>query len=169
MYERRSLAGSTSKKVVVSRFDRETLSGFVNPQSYLLPDGIELLTPTGTITLVPYSEIKLVSFVKDFHGETVREMRQFTARPKVEGLWLRMRFRDGDAMDGLLTNNLLQLEPQGFTVVPPDAGAQSQRVFVPKSALTEVQVLGVVGSPLRKRTKPKPTPEEQIDLFQGSS
>ena len=161
------MAGSTNKKVVVSRFDRETLSGFVNPQSYLLPDGIELLTPTGTITLVPYSEIKLVSFVKDFHSEAVKEMRQFNARPKVEGLWLRMRFRDGDAMDGLLTNNLLQLEPQGFTVVPPDAGAQSQRVFVPKSALTEVQVLGVVGSPLRKRAKPKPTPEEQIDLFQG--
>jgi hypothetical protein len=31
------MAGSTAKKVVVRRFDRETLTGFVNPFSYLQP------------------------------------------------------------------------------------------------------------------------------------
>jgi hypothetical protein len=159
------LAGSTNKKVLVARFDRETLSGFVNPQAYLLADGLELLTTVGTILLLPYNEVKTVSFVRDFDQvDTRREHRQFNTRPKMEGLWVRMKFRDGDALDGLLPNNLLQLETYGFLMVPPDPGFQNQRVFVPKAALTEVQVLGVVGSPLRK-TRKKPVPEEQLEIF----
>ena len=163
------MAGSTSKKVLIARFDRETLSGFVNPQTYLQEPGLELLTTTGTVVLVPYDEIRTVSFVRDFEqGDPSRELRQFTTRPKMEGLWMRLRFRDGESMDGLLANNLLQLEPYGFTVVPPDPGFQNQRVFIPKAALSEVQVLGVVGSPLRKTRRAKPTPAEQLDIFDKS-
>ncbi len=76
-----------------------------------------------------------------------------------------MYFRDGDAMDGILSNNLLQLDAFGFSVVPPDPGFQNQRIFVPKAALSRIQVLGVVGSPLRHPRKPKLTPKEQIELF----
>jgi len=160
------LAGSTNKKVLVARFDRDTLLGFVNPPTYLLADGLELLTTMGAIVVVPYGEVKTVSFVREFdQGEGRRELRQFTTRPKMEGLWVRMRFRDGDTLDGLLPNNLLQLESQGFTMVPPDPGFQNQRLFVPKAALVEVQVLGVVGSPLRKARKAKPVAEEQLEIF----
>ena len=160
------MGGSTNKKVLVSRFDREPLSGFVNPQNYLLSEGLELLSQDGAVTIVPYGDVKLVCFVRDFQQEEPRkELRLFTTRPKMEGLWIRMRFRDGDAMDGLLSNNLLQLEPYGFSVIPPDPGFQNQRVFIPRAAVTEVQVMGVIGSPLRIR-KTKPTPKEQIDLFE---
>ena len=160
------MGGSTNKKVLVSRFDREPLSGFVNPQNYLLPEGLELLSQEGAVTIVPYAEVKLVCFVRDFQqGEPRKELRLFTTRPKMEGLWIRMRFRDGDAMDGLLSNNLLLMDPYGFSVIPPDPGFQNQRVFIPKAAVTGVQVLGVIGSPLRMR-KTKPTPKEQIDLFE---
>jgi len=163
------LAGSTNKKVLVSRFDRESLSGFVNPQTYLMPDGLELLTQTGSIQTVPYDEVKLVCFVRDFQeGEPQKELRMFTTRPKMEGLWIRMHFRDADIMDGLLSNNLLQLEPYGFSVIPPDPRFQNQRVFVPKAALSSIQVLGVVGSPLRQARRPKPAPKEQIGLFEKS-
>ena len=161
------MGGSTHKKVLVSRFDREMLSGFVNPQSYLLPEGLELLSLNGAVSVVPYGEIKLVCFVRDFEqGEPSKELRLFTTRPKMEGLWLRMQFRDGDAMDGLLANNLLQLDPYGFSVIPPDPGFQNQRIFVPKAALAEVKVLGVVGSPLRAARKPKAVPKEQIEMFE---
>jgi hypothetical protein len=160
------LGVSTHKKVLVSRFDRETLSGFVHPQGYQLADGLELMTQSGSVSIVPYIEVKLVCFVRDFQqGEPRKELRLFTTRPKMEGLWLRMHFRDGDAMDGILSNNLLQLEQYGFSVVPPDPGFQNQRVFVPKAALSRIQVLGVVGSPLRQPRKPKLTPKEQIELF----
>ena len=145
----------------------KSLSGFVNPQSYLLAEGLELLSLSGAVSVIPYGEIKLVCFVRDFEqGEPRKELRLFTTRPKMEGLWLRMRFLDGDAMDGLLTNNLLQLDAYGFSVVPPDPGFQNQRIFIPKAALAEVQVLGVVGSALRAGRKSKAVPKEQIELFE---
>ena len=164
------MAVSTTKKVLVTRFDREALAGFVNPQSYLQPDGLELLSQDGAVSVLPYAEVKLVCFVRDFQqGEPRKELRLFTTRPKMEGLWIRMRFRDGDEMDGMLPNNLLQLDSYGLSVVPPDPGFQNQRIFVPKAALSTVQVLGVVGSPLRMR-KPKPAAKEQLEMFdqQGS-
>ena len=68
-------------------------------------------------------------------------------------------------MDGILSNNLLQLTPEGFTVTPPDAYSNNQKLFVPRAALAQFNVLGVVGSPLTRR-KPKPAPQEQIGLFE---
>jgi hypothetical protein len=159
------LAGSTSKKVRISRFDRESLLGFVNPLTYLRPAGVELLTPDGNYSVVPYAEVKAVQFVKDFEPpDPATERKVFSTRPKLDGLWVRVRFRDGEVMDGILANNLLLTEAQGFTVVPPDPYSNNQRLFLPRAALVELQVLGVVGSPLRRR-KPKPVSKEQIGLF----
>jgi len=159
------LAGSTSKKVRISRFEREPLLGYVNSLTYLRPGGVELLTPDGNYSVVPYEEVKAVQFVKDFEPpDPAGERKVFSTRPKMDGLWVRVKFRDGEVMDGILANNLLQMESQGFTVVPPDPYSNNQRLFLPRAALVELQVLGVVGSPLRQR-KPKPVPKEQIGLF----
>lgn len=159
-----ALAGSTNKKVVIRRFERESLQGYVNPQTYLCPGGIELLSLTGTILLVPYTEVKVAFFVRDF-GLSEPEHRLFNTRPKINGIWVRMRLRDGDLMDGILPNDLMNLEPFGFTLVPPNPSSNNQKMFIPRAALAEAQVLGVVGSPLRPR-KPKPKPKEQIELFE---
>jgi hypothetical protein len=159
------LAGSTAKKVLIRRFDREPLTGFVNAHSYLQPGGVELLAPNGALSIVPYSEIKAVCFVRDFgSAEASPDRKVFNTRPKTDGLWVRMLLRDGEVLDGILSNNLLQLTPEGFTVTPPDAYANNQKLFVPRAALTEFNVLGVVGSPLTRR-KTKPAPQEQIGLF----
>ena len=163
---KRDLSSSTNKKVVIERFEREALKGYVNPQTWLLADGVELLSLEGNVVETPYSEVKSVCFVRDLDGDRVdRERKIFTTRPKTEGLWVRMLFRDGDYLDGLLPNALLQLEPQGFTIVPPDPSANNQRVFVPKSALTDLKVLGVIGGPLRRRKRVPPA-EDQIKLFE---
>ena len=160
------MAGSTTKKVLIRRFDREPLTGFVNSQTYLQPGGVELLTPSGTLSMVPYSDIKVVCFVKDFDSvESGQEKKVFNTRPKTDGLWARMHLRDGEILDGILSNNLLLLTPEGFTVTPPDAYSNNQKLFVPRAALSLFNVLGVVGSPLTRR-KPKPTPEGQIGLFE---
>jgi hypothetical protein len=160
------LAASTAKKVVIRRFDREPLTGFVNAQTYLRPEGVELLTPGGALVVAPYSEIKVVCFVRDFSSlEPVQEKKVFNTRPKTDGLWVRMQLRDGEVLDGILSNNLLHFIPEGFTVTPPDAYSNNQKLFVPRAALTQVNVLGVVGSPLTRR-KPKPAPEGQIGLFE---
>jgi hypothetical protein len=160
------LAASTAKKVLIRRFDREPLTGFVNAQTYLQPEGVELLTPGGSLFVVPYSEIKVVCFVRDFGSvEPNQERKVFNTRPKTDGLWVRMQLRDGEILDGILSNNLLQLTQEGFSVTPPDAYSNNQKLFVPRAAITELNVLGVVGSPLTRR-KPKPAPEGQIGLFE---
>lgn len=159
------LAGSTSKKVLISRFDREPVAGFVNPQTYLLAGGAEVLTPSGTVSVIPYEDIKTVCFVRDFDAAgDPRERRVFNNRPKTEGLWVRMRFRDGEVMEGILSNNLLAVEPRGFTVTPPGAAPRHQRIFVPRAALREFVVVGVVGS-LARQSKKRREVEEQGKLF----
>lgn len=158
------MAGSTTKKAVIQRFDKETLSGYVNPQSYLQLTGVELLSANGNVATVPYAEIKTVSFVRDF--ENPPELRRvFNTRPKMEGLWMCFEFRDGEVMEGVMSNNLVPLDPHGFTIIPPDPYSNQQRVFIPRTALRSAEVLGVVGSPLKKR-KPKAAAKEQIGLFE---
>ena len=151
---------------MIRRFDREAVAGFVNPQTYLHASGIEVLTVAGSAIVVPYADVKMVCFVREFDtAEPSGETRLFQTRPKMSGLWVRMRFRDNEVMDGLMANNLLQIDAYGYTFVPPNRNANTQRIFVPKAALVELQVVGVVGSPLRT-PKPKPKPKEQIELFE---
>jgi hypothetical protein len=161
------VAGTTNKKVLVARFDRETLTGFVQTPGGFLPDSLELLTQGGTLLQVPYSEAKAICFVRDFEaGETWREHRSFAARPKSSGLWVRVHFRDGDSIEGMLANNLMLVEPNGFSIVPPDPTFHNQRIFVPRAAIEDVQVLGVIGSPLkRKPAKRGEKPAGQLEMF----
>ena len=153
------MSASTVKKVLVRRFDRETLNGFVNPLSYLQALNVELLRPEGTLVLLPYEEIKTVSFVKDFDTDE-EPNRIFMTRPKLDGVWVRMQFRDGDQLDGILPNDLLSWETAGFTVTPPEADSNNQRVFVPRQALRKIQVMGIVGSPLRPKRRKMTSPDQ---------
>ena len=69
-----------------------------------------------------------------------------------------------------MPNNLLLLEEKGVTATPPDPNANAQRVFVPREAVRELTVLGVIGSPVRRpKRKPKEIPEDQMDLFRGET
>ena len=158
------MPASTTKKALIRRYDRETLAGYVNPASFLQPDGVELLSDQGHASIVPYREIKLVAFVKEFEGAADPQRQVFLTRPKTAGLWVNLRFRDGGVLEGIIPNNLMQLEAGGFTVIPPDSFGNQQRVWAPRSSLVAVEVLGVVGSPLKKR-KAKPGAREQIGLF----
>ena len=159
---------STTKRAMARRFDRETLSGYINPVSYLQPTGVEWLSLGGQTLLLAYSEIKAVSFVREFSPGVETERRVFYTRPKMAGLWVSFVLRDGERMEGILPNNLLNSEPYGFTVTPPDPFANTQRIWIPRAALQSVEVLGVVGSPVKAR-KPKPVPKEQIGLFDQDS
>jgi hypothetical protein len=156
------LASSTNKKAIIHRYGRETLSGYVNPSSFVESTGAELLLSDGNCVPIPLAEIKTVTFVRDFHAPGPPGPRAFLNRPKTEGLWVRLQFRDGDQIEGIIPNNLLQVEPHGFTIIPPGQQGHSQHIFVPRVALVSVEVLGVIGSPLKK---PKAASKDQITLF----
>lgn len=162
------MSSSTSKKVVIYRFDRESMAGFVQTQSWLGPSGIELLTPAGAVAIAPYADIKCVCYVRDWEADGWRqERRLFGSRPKTEGLWVRALFRDNDFLEGVLPNDLLQMAPQGWLIAPPDAFSNNQRVFVPREAVKELKVMGVVGSQAHaRRAKAAAKAEAQIGLFE---
>jgi hypothetical protein len=138
----------------------------VNPSKFLSGNTIELLTQSGVVSLVSCAEVKSVFFVREFGPDDPGAGRRtFLSRPKLDGLWVRLAFRDGDSLEAVMPNNLLQVGNEGLHVVPPSG---AQRVFVPREALTSVQVLGVVGSPLRPaREKRRQEPRQQIGLFEG--
>ena len=158
------MSASTTKKALIRRYDRETLAGYVNPSSFLQQDGVELLSDQGHTSIVPYPEIKLLAFVREFDAPPEPDRQVFQTRPKMAGLWVCLRFRDGAVLEGIIPNNLMQLEPGGFTVIPPDSFGNRQRVWVPRLSLIAVEVLGVVGSPLRVKRK-KAAPVDQPTLF----
>jgi hypothetical protein len=161
------LSASTTKKALVRRYDRETLAGYVNPLSFVQPEGVELLSDQANVTIIPFPEIRSVAFVREFEGPSEPGRAVFQTRPKTPGLWVNLRFRDGEVLEGILPNNLLLLESAGFTVIPPDPFGNLQRIWAPRASLIAVEVLGVVGSPLRKRKSKDAA--SQIGLFEEDS
>ena len=140
---------STHKKVVVRKLNRDSLNGHV-AADFLLEDRVELLDTSGNLVQINLADLKAIFFVRDFEDFEAPARKTFTTRPRSEGLWLRMRFRDGEVMEGMMPNDLAQLHPAGFFVNPPDTRSNIQRIFVPRSALTEIKVLAVIGGQARK-------------------
>ena len=163
------MAASTTKKVCIRRFDGQLISGYVAPQTYLRAEGAEVLDRSAQALVVPYQEIKAVYFVREFDGDPIsRQKSVFTSRPKKDGLWVRLSFRDGEILEGILANNLLLVPDQGVTITPPDPNANAQRVFVPREALSDVTVLGVIGAAAhRGRRKAAAPSKDQIELFEN--
>ena len=164
------MAASTSKRVVLYRFDRQPVEGVVNPAAYLLDDGIELITLAGNVQTARYAEFKALCFISESgQADLFSEHPLFERRPKVAGLWTRFTFRDGDRLDGILSHNLIEWPSTGYLITPPKAGVTRQRVFVPRAALVGTELRGVVGrsavSALHRDKHPAEQAGDQLSMF----
>jgi hypothetical protein len=156
---------STHKKVIVRKHDRDTLNGHVSPSNFVVDGKLELLNLGGNVVAIDLTEIKVVYFVREFSDSDLMVRKTFTTRPRTEGLWVRLYFKDNDIIEGILPNDLTQNPPEGFLLNPPDLRSNTQRVFVPRSALTSVTVLAVIGSANRRRRGGQPD-TRQVTLFE---
>jgi hypothetical protein len=154
---------STHKRVVVRKFGRDSLSGYVAPTAFVANGKLELLNTGGNLVFVELAEIKSVYFVREF-SDSEFTRKTFTSRPRTEGLWLRLKFKDNDLLEGLMANELTQVPADGFLLNPPDTRGNVQRIFVPRSAVVSVNVLAVIGSPQARR-RPAKVEEGQPELF----
>jgi len=136
---------STSKKVIVLLLNRKAVRGYVNPAQLGRSETIDLLTTDGEQESIKLADVKSVYFVREFKDPFEPERKTFLSRPKLDGLWVRLRFRDEDAMEGIVANNLLDLLDSGVRLTPPDLHGNVLHMFVPRTALAEMKVLGVVG------------------------
>ncbi len=93
---------------------------------------------------VALDSLKALFFVKSFEGRNeYQEIKFFDSHPPVEGLWVRIRYYDGEASEGVVHNSLHHLTSPGFFLKPPDPESNNEYVYVLKASLTDFRVLGV--------------------------
>lgn len=141
---------STHKKVVVRFLDRNVLRGYLNPNKLGDVETLELLTPDGERRNFAVKDIRSIYFVREFDDDFEPERKAFLSRPKLDGLWVRLKFRDQETIEGVVPNDLLSLLDRGVQITPPDLHGTTLKIFIPRTSLTEMTVLGVVGIARRK-------------------
>jgi Family of unknown function (DUF6982) len=147
----KGVRSSTRKKVVVRKLDKELVKGYLDPEAFLTPTGVEMLDLEGRLLNLPLDQIKGVYFVRDFDGHRERtERKVFLSRPRMNGLWVRMTFKDAEILDGLISENLLSHEAHGYFVTMPDAYSNNLKIYIPRSALSGLEVMGVINNGARR-------------------
>jgi hypothetical protein len=166
---------SAHKKVIVRRHTGETLPGYLPLSTFVRNGSIDLLDLGGRVISLPLSDIKHICYVRDFNLSDPANperltRRTFLARPRTEGLWLRMTFRTGDLLEGLAPTDLALLDDlihdTGLFLTPPDTRSNTQRIYVPRTSLADLQLIAVITSPSRRKPLPAASvPSLQEDLF----
>ncbi len=126
------------------------LRGYLNPAKLGDLATVDLLTPEGEHRNITVKDVRSIYFVRDFVENFEPERKVFLSRPKLEGLWVRLKFRDNDSIEGVVPNDLLSLLDRGVQITPPDLHGVTLRIFIPRTALSEMTVLGVVGIARKK-------------------
>lgn len=147
---------SAQKKVILRSFTNELAWGYL-PQAGFLRDGhIQMMATDGRLTPIPTKTLKRIAYVRDFnlddHLDPERIGRlTFPARPRGDGIWLRLNFRDDEILEGLTTLDLSFADSlrddHGLFLTPPDPRSNTLRLFVPRPALQSIEVLGYVTAP----------------------
>jgi hypothetical protein len=133
--------------------DRDSVSGYVSPTQFVSEGKLELLNTAGNVVAMDLREIKGVYFVREFGDSESLTRKTFTSRPRSEGLWVRLRFKDNEILEGLMPAD------------PPDQRSNTQRIFVPRTALESLTVLAVIGAARRPR-RGGVDDQRQVTLFE---
>jgi hypothetical protein len=158
------------KKVIIRKLSREWISGYLPTADFIEQGGLGVLGLDGKVTPVPLSDVKWICFVRDFHsGDTEFPERllskAFARRPRTQGLWLRATLKDNDILEGLAQNDASILDGNGLFLIPPDSRSNTQRIFLPRSAIKQLEILAVV----RTASAKKPSAAVQESLFTPES
>jgi len=137
------------KKVILRKWTRDWLAGYLPPLSFVTEGRIEMLDLAGKLVSVPLHDLKWICFVRDLQSvdasEPERLLRKtFVNRPRTHGVWIRVRLKDDDILEGLAQNDLTLLDADGLFLMPPDTRSNTQRIFLPRSAVVELDVLAVI-------------------------
>ena len=107
-------------RAIVRKMDRDTMNGYVASANFIVEGKLEMLNTAGNVVGMELSDIKVIYFVREFgeNGSPVR--KTFANRPRTEGLWARLKFKDNDVVEGMMPNDLTQTQAEGFRINPPD-------------------------------------------------
>lgn len=169
---------STSrKKTIVRKLNRDWIAGYVSAENFCHQGTVELLDLSGKVILLPAADIKWLCFVRDFNsGELSNPERflrkTFAGRPRIEGIFVRLRLSDGDQIEGVATNDRSLLAADGLFLLPPDTRSNTQRLWIPSTTIAELEAVAVITTTARRKQSPasrEPAPgtlsADQPDLF----
>jgi hypothetical protein len=161
--------GSARKPVIVRKFSRDWCAGYAGPSFGRDAAELEILDLNGKVIRMAWDQVKWVCYVRDFpapSGDQANPERllrkRFSIRPRTAGLWLKLTLTDGEELEGLAANDRTLVEGAGLLLTPPDTRSNTQRIFVPRQAILELEVLSLIGSSGRRRST-----AEQPELFPG--
>jgi len=149
---------------MVRKMDRDSINGYVAPADFVREGKLELLNTAGNVVAIDLRDIKSVHFVREFGDPETFSRKTFTTRPRTEGLWVRLKFKDGEILEGMMPNDLSLVTGDGYLINPPDLRSNTQRIFVPRSALDSLTILAVIGATRRQR-RGLPTDTRQVPMF----
>jgi hypothetical protein len=160
------------KKVIVRKLSRDWLSGYLPPAAFVVQEQAQVLDLDGKLISVSMAEVKWICFVRDFQSGDANQperllRKTFITRPRSQGLWVRVRLKDNDLIEGLAQNDLTLLEGEGLFLIPPDTRSNTQRIFLPRQAVAELDVLAVIKTGSRRG--PAEALQESLFKQQNSS
>ena len=152
-----SNASLTKTEQVVVQFGTRTLKGYLESPAWNMVEELLVNAPLSTpetlrirhigsdiVEEIPTCGIKAIFFVNTFQGNSEHTNLAFHSRASVaRGIWIRLQFRDGEVMEGIVYNSLRYLIDPGFFLLPTDPDSNNKLVYVMKTWLVDHRVLGV--------------------------
>ena len=166
--------GSVRKPVIVRKFSRDWYAGYAGATFGHDTPELEILDLNGKVLTIAWEQVKWVCFIRDFPASSNDQanperlmQKRFAVRPRTAGLWLRMTLTDGEELEGLAANDRSLVEGSGLLLTPPDTRSNTQRIYVPRSAIQLLEVVSLIGAAARKRAAASKKPPDQPQLFPG--
>ena len=131
-----------------------------------------MLDLDGKVVSLAAEDLKWICYVRDFNSGELNNperlvRKTFAGRPRGDGLFVRARLKDGDMVEGLAANDVSLVSSEGVFLTPPDLRSNTQRLWIPRTSLEELDVVAVIGAAKRKPAVVEKVrvPAEQEELF----
>jgi hypothetical protein len=136
---------------VVVQFGQETLRGFTNRAQWSpgLLQSNDLQSPpilaenATEPTVVDMHQTKAVFFVRTFQGSGSDPILFHSNAPHKNKLWVRVRFHDGELMEGVMPNSVDLLLYDTISLVLSDPENNNLLVVFAKNQIREFHILGL--------------------------
>ncbi len=147
---------SSRKKAIFRKLSRDWLAGYLAPGNFVHSGRVEMLDLEGKVVALEVEDLKWICYVRDFNSGELNNperllRRTFAGRPRGEGLFVRVRLKDGDLLEGLAANDTTLVDSEGVFLTPPDLRSNTQRIWIPKAALETLEVVAVIGGAKKQR------------------
>jgi hypothetical protein len=161
---------SSRKKAIFRKFSRDWLAGYLPAAEFARDGRVEMLDLDGKVVQIDVDELKWICYVRDFNSGEINNperlvRKTFAGRPRGEGLFVRVRLKDGDLIEGLAANDVSLVSSDGLFLTPPDLRSNTQRLWLPRTAVEELEVVAVIGGAKKKAAAAEEAETAQEKLF----